>query len=61
MVSSASELESESEVYADASESLASLNQCLVEIGETPVSNPKLQLSNYPKQKIKRVTTAMKR
>ena len=60
-VSSSSELESESEVYAHASESLASLNQCLGEIGETPVSKHKLQRSNYPKQKIKQITTAMKR
>ena len=60
-VSSSSELESESEVYAHASESLASLNQCLGEIGETPVSKHKLQRSNYPKQKTKQITTAMKR
>ena len=60
-VSSASELESESEVYADVSESLASLNQHLGEIGETPVSEHRLQRSNYPKQKIKKITTAMKR
>ena len=40
-VSSASELESESEFYADTSESLASLNQCLGEIGETQ------QLADY--------------
>ena len=41
--SSASEYESEKEVYANTSESLASLNQCLGEIGETPVSKHKLQ------------------
>ena len=51
-VSSASELESESEFYADTSESLASLNQCLGEIGETPVSKHKLHQTKYPKQKI---------
>ena len=60
-VSSSSELESESEVYAHASESLASLNQCLDEIGETSVSKQKLQRNNYPKQKIKLITTAMKK
>ena len=53
-VSSASELESESEFYADTSESLASLNQCLGEIGETPVSKRKLHQTKYPKQKIKK-------
>ena len=46
-VSSASELESESEFYADTSESLASLNQCLGEIGETPVNKRKLQQTMY--------------
>ena len=60
-VSSSSELESESEVYADASESLASLNQCLGEKGETQVIKHKLQWSNYSKQKIKKITTTMKR
>lgn len=60
-VSSASEYESENDVYADTSESLASLNQCLGEIGETPVSKHKLQQTKYPKQKIKKITTAMKR
>ena len=42
-------------------DSLASLNQCLGKIGETPISKHKLQRSNYPKQKIKKITTAMKR
>ena len=60
-VSSASELQSESEFYADTSESLASLNQCLGEIGETPVSKHKLHQTKYPTQKIKKITTAMKR
>ena len=58
-VSSASEYETENEVYADTSESLASLNQCLCEIGETPVSKHKLQQTKYAKQKIKKITTAM--
>ena len=53
-VSSASEYETENEVYADTSESLASLNQCLCEIGETPVSKHKLQQTKYAKQKIKK-------
>ena len=59
--SSASDYKSENDVYADTSESLASLNQCLGEIGETPVSKHKLQQTKYPKQKIKEITTAMKR
>ena len=47
--------------YADTSESLASLNQCLGEIGETPVTKHKLQQTKYPKQKIKKIATAMQR
>ena len=54
-------MESKSEVYADASESLASLNQCLGEIGETPVSKLKLQQNNYAKQKNKKIITAVKK
>ena len=38
-----SDSDSESDIYIDVSESLASLNQCLGEIGETPVSKPKFQ------------------
>ena len=60
-LSSASEIESESEVYVSVPESLASINQCLGEIGETPVSKQKLQQTKYSKQKIKKITTAMKR
>ena len=47
--------------YADTSESLALLNQCLGRIGETSVSKRKLQQTKYPKQKIKKITTVMKR
>lgn len=46
------------------SEPLASLNQCLTEIGETPVSKLKLQQSEqtkYSKQKVKKITTAKNR
>ena len=60
-LSSASEIEQESEVYVDIPESLASINQCLGKMGETPVSKTKLQQTNYPKQKIKKITTAMKK
>ena len=60
-LSSASEIESESEVYVDIPELLASINQCLGKMGETPVSKAKLQQTNYPKQKIKKITATMKR
>ena len=45
-------------MYVDIPESLASVDQCLGKMGETPVSKTKLQQTNYPKQKI---TAAMKR
>ena len=54
-------MESGGEVYVDVSEPLASLNQCLTEIGETPVSKHKLQQTKYSKQKVKKITTAKKR
>ena len=40
---------------------LESVNQCLGEIGETPVVKKKLQQVHYPKDKLKRITTAMKK
>lgn len=40
---------------------LESVNQCLEEIGETPVVKKKLQQVHYPKDKLKRITTAMKK
>ena len=55
---SRSEFESGSEAYYV--KPLASLNQCLGEIGETPVSKHKLQQTKYAKQ-VKKITTAMKR
>lgn len=60
-ISSESELESGCEVYVDVSEPLASLNQYLSEIGETPVSKLKLQQTKYSKQKVRKITTAKKR
>ena len=56
-----SDSESGSEAYVDVSESLVSLNQCLSEIGETPVSKRKLKQTKYSKQKIDKIITAMKR
>ena len=56
-----SDSESGSEAYVDVSESLVSLNQCLSEIGETPVSKRKIKQTKYSKQKIDKITTAMKR
>ena len=60
-VSSASEYESEIEVYADTSESLASLNQCLSEISETPGYQTLAPANQVPQTEVKKVTTAMKR
>ena len=42
-------------------ESLDPFNQCLSAIGETPVVKKKLQQVKYPKEKIKKITTAMKK
>ena len=46
--------------YVDVPQSLASLNQ-LVESGETPVSKSKLHQSRYPRDKVEKITAAMKR
>ena len=56
-----SEIESESEVYVNAPASLTSINQCLGEIGATPVSKYKLKHNKYSKQKVKKITTCMDR
>ena len=60
-ISSDSESGSEAYMYVGISESLISLNQCLSEIGETPVSKCKLKQTKNSKQKIEKNTTAMKR
>ena len=60
-LSSVSESESESEVYVNAPTSLTSINQFLGEIGETPVSQHKLQQTKYSKQEVKKNSKAMKR
>ena len=50
-----------SEVYVDSSEAISTLNQCLVQIGETPYVKRKAYQCHYPEQKIKKITDAMKR
>ena len=60
-IASESDVEPEGDVFTDVSETLASLNQCLGVIGETPVCKPKLHQTKYTKQKIKKITTAMKK
>ena len=50
------------DVYFDPPETLASFNQYLGEIGETPINKSKLQRSTkYSKQKMERITTAVKK
>ena len=39
---------------------LSSINQCFGEIGQTPIIKQKLQQQKYPKQKIKKIATALK-
>ena len=41
-------------------DSLDTLNQCLSAIGETPVIKKKLQQTKYPKEKIKKIKSAVK-
>ena len=63
--------ESSESVYLEQSEeesdscrnrlALESVSQCLEKIGETPLVKKKLQQVHYPKEKLKRITTAMKK
>ena len=38
---------------------LSSINQCLEKIGETPIVSQKLHQQKYPKQKVKKISTAI--
>ena len=58
--SASSSSDKETEAYTQTSEAVFSLNQCLAEIGETPYSQIKARGKNYPKQKVKKITEAMK-
>ena len=40
---------------------LSPINQCLQKIGETPIVSQRLQQQKYPKQKFKKISTAMKK
>ena len=42
-------------------ESLETVNQCLSTLGETPIVKKKLQQAKYPKEKLKKITTAVKK
>lgn len=57
-----SNLEVSDDPYVDDLESVASLNQYLGEVGETPINKAKLhQSTEYTKQKLKRINTSMKK
>ena len=58
--SPSSDLE-EAEVYVHTPEAVASLNVCLGDTGETPYSQTKARGKNYSKQKVRKITEAMKR
>ena len=58
--SSSSEAD-EAEVFVQTPEAVSSLNMCLVDIGETPYSQSKARARNYSRQKVKKITEAMKR
>ena len=42
-------------------ESLKTINQCLSAIGETPIVKKKLQQTKYPREKMKKIRTAVKK
>ena len=42
-------------------ESLETINQCLSAIGETPIVKKKLQQTKYPREKMKKIRTAVKK
>ena len=56
-----SEVESDTDVYTEVSDSLAPLNLCLGALGETPICKPKLHQTKYKKDKMEKITAAMKR
>ena len=42
-------------------ESLETINQCLSAIGETPIVKKKFQQTKYPREKMKKIRTAVKK
>ena len=50
------EVESDTDVYTEVSDSLAPLNQCLGALGETPICKPKLHQTKYKKDKMEKIT-----
>ena len=57
--SSSSEAD-EAEVFVQTPEAVSSLNMCLVDIGETPYSQSKDRARNCFRQKVKKITEAIK-
>ena len=51
----------EPEVYVHTPEAVASLNMCLADLGETPYSHIKARGKKYSRQKVEKITEAMKR
>ena len=51
----------EAELYVQSPEVVSSLNKCLVELGETPYSQIKAHGKKYSRQKVQKITEAMKR
>jgi len=51
----------ESDVYVHTPEAVASLNMCLADIGETPYSQVKGRGKTYSRQKVQKITEAMRR
>lgn len=50
----------EDECYIQRSEAVFTLNKCLADIGETPFSHTKAQGKKYSRQKVEKITQAMK-
>ena len=51
----------EPEVYVHTPEAVASLNMCLADLGETPYPHIKARGKKYSRQKVEKITEAMKR
>ena len=51
----------EPEMYVHTPEAVASLNMCLADLGETPYSHIKARGKKYSRQKVEKITEAMKR
>ena len=56
---SQSDSESEIEVKREQCESMGVVNQCLIDLGETPVTKRKLQSKKYKERKLELLTTKM--